>query len=313
MRQFLVFFLFAAAVALFSTTGCTPDDPDVDPTIGFASDHVNSVNDPYPTTDFTTGQTSGFVYVALNAIAGTGDLESLSIQEDGVKVPTDRLSFFDLDGNTAVLVQNPILLIGYETGFFWEIGIDPQDDYSTKTYTFEVADVNGNTATATIDITTEFQGTPITMTLTGVLLNQAGPPGQGALDLDDGEGTGTVTGEWESAEIRDWGIDLGLPNDQNWKRQIGPMNYTTVRVAGGLPGDFEFADIATKEEIQSYFDAGSDLPNGSGVTAKSDPVEVGDYFVVKSQDGNTYYFLEVTEVNVTTDDNNDSYKFNIKY
>lgn len=313
MRKFLPLFFFAAAIAIFVNTGCNPDDPSIDPTIGFESDDPTGVNGPYPTTDFQTSQLSGYVYVALNALAGTGDLESLSIQEDGVKVPTNRLTFRDLDANSAVLVQNPILLIGYEASFLWEIGIDPQDDYSTKTYTFEVTDTEGNTATASIDITTFDAGTPLTKTLIGVLLNQDGPSGQGALDLDDGIGTGTTTGQWQIAEIRDWGIDLGLPNDQNWLRQIGPMNYTTVKVPGGLPGDFEFADITTKEQIKDYYDAGTNLPNGSGVTAKSDPVEVGDYFVVKTEDGTTYYFLEVTEVNVTSNDNADNYHFNIKY
>ena len=314
MRKFLFLFVFASAAAIFLNTGCTEDEnPLIDPTIEFTSDDPTGVNGPYPTTDFSTGDVNAFVYVALNAIAGTNDLESLTVTEDGTNVPADRLDFRDLDSNTDVLSQNPILLIGYESRFLFEIGINPQDDYSTRTYTFEVTDTEGNTASASIDITTFDPGTPITKTLTGVLLNQAGPAGTGALDLDDGIGTGTTTGNYLISEIRDWGIDLGLPVDENWLRQIGPLNGTTVRVAGGLPGDFKFSDIATKEEIKDYYDAGSALPNGSGANAKSAPVEVGDFFVVKSADGNTYYFLEVAEVNVTAADNGDNYKFNIKF
>ncbi|MBK7336218.1 MAG: hypothetical protein IPJ00_08635 [Saprospirales bacterium] len=314
MRRFLLLFVFASAVAIFLNTGCTEDEnPLIDPTIEFTSDDPSGVAGPYPTTDFSTSDLNGFAYVAISALAGTADLESLTITQDGSNVPADRLIFRDLDANTNVLVQNPILLIGYESRLTWEIGINPQDDYSTKTYTFEVTDTDGNTASVSIDITTFDPGTPITSTLTGVLLNQAGPAGTGALDLDAGIGTGTTTGNFAISEIRDWGIDLGLPNDQNWLRQIGPLNGTTVRVAGGLGGEFKFTDIATKEEIKGYYDAGSDLPNGSGANAKSDAVSVGDFFVVKSADGDTYYFLEVSEVNPTAADNGDSYEFNIKY
>ena len=314
MRKFLLLFVFASAIAIFLNTGCTEDPtPLIDPTIEFTSDDPTGTNGPYPTTNFSTSDLNGYSYVAVNALAGTNDLESLTVLEDGSNVPAARLRFRDLDTDTDVTVQNPILLIGYESSLLWEIGIDPQDDYSTKTYTIEVTDTEGNTASVSIDITTFDPGTPITKELIGVLLNQAGPAGTGALDLNDGIGTGTTTGNFAISEIRDWGIDLGLPVDQNWLRQIGPLNGTTVRVAGGLPGDFKFDDIATKEEIQSYFDAGTALPNGSGANAKSDPVEVGDFFVVKNADGSTYFFLEVDEVNITAADNGDNYKFNIKF
>lgn len=313
MRKFLLLFVLAASVAIFLNTGCTEDPtPQIDPTISFTSDDPTGQNGPYQTTDFSISDLNSFVYLAVNALAGTDDLESLTVLEDGVKVQTDRLYFRDLDANSAITVQNPILTIGYESRLLWEIGIKPQTDYSTKTYTVQVTDVGGNVASASIDITTFDAGTPIEKTLTGkLLLNQAGPSGQGALDLDDGIGTGTTTGNFAIAEIRDWGIDLGLPTATNWKRQIGPINNTTVRVPGGLPGDFKFTDISTKEEIQGYYDAGTALPNSSGTV--SDPVQVGDYFVVKSADGSRYYFLEVTAVTVTAADNADSYEFNIKY
>lgn len=312
MKKFLFLFVFAATAAIFLNTGCTEDDPIVvDPSLSLTSDDPTGVRGPFPTDNFSTSDLNGFAYIAVNALAGTNDLETLTVLEDGANVPADRLSFRDLDANTAVLAQNPILLIGYESKLLWEIGINPQDDYSTKTYTIEVTDTDGNTVSVSIDITTFDPGTPITNTLEGVLLNQAGPAGTGALDLDAGIGTGTTTGNFTISEIRDWGIDQGLPNDENWLRQIGPINNTTVRYAGGLPGDFEFADITTKEEIEGYFDAGSALPNDGGT--KSDPVAVGDYFVVKSADGAKYYFLEVIEVNVTANDNADNYKFNIKY
>ena len=315
MKKFLFLFVFAATAAILLSTGCTEDPISlIDPTISFTSDDPTGTNGPYPTTDFTTESIDDIVYVAVNALAGTEDLESFTVLEDGVIVDASRLTLRDLDTGTELFANNPILTIGYESRLLWEVGIDPQDEYDVaKTYTFQVEDAGGNIATTFLNITVIDPGTPVENTLEGVLLNQAGPAGQGALDLDDGTSTGTTTGNFEIAEIRDWGIDLGLPVDQNWKRQIGPMNDAVVRYAGGLPGDFKFTDIATKEEIQGYFDAGTDLPNDTGADAKSDPVSVGDFFVVSNADGSRYYFLEVLEVNVTAADNSDNYKFNIKY
>jgi len=40
-------------------------------------------------------------------------------------------------------------------------------------------------------------------------------------------------------------------------------------------------------------------------------VIVGDVFVV--QNGGNYFLLEVTNINVTMDNNNDFYEFSIKY
>lgn len=298
---------------MFLNTGCDPETPiTIDPTISLVQVDPTSVRPDYPTDDFSTSDLNGFSYIAIRGTAGTEDLESLTVLEDGVKVDGGRLYFRDLNTNSDVTVQNPILLIGYPNEVLWEIGIDPQDDFSTKTYTVEIEDAGGNKASVSIDITTFDPGTPIENTLTGkLLLNQAGPAGTGGLDLDLGEGTGTMGAGSEKAEIRDWGINLGLPNDQNWLRQIGPINNTVVRVPGGLPGDFKFSDIATKEEIKGYYDAGTALPNDSGT--KSEPVEVGDFFVVKSADGSRYYFLECTEVNVTPNNNEDYYEFSIKY
>lgn len=309
MRKFFFLFVIAAATAIFLNTGCT-DDPiiQIDPTITLVQVDPTSVRPDYPTDDFSTSDLNGFSYIAIRATAGTDDLESLTVLEDGVKVDASRLYFRDLNTNTDVTVQNPILLLGFENEALWEIGIDPQDDFSTKTYSVQIEDAGGATASVSIDITTFDPGTPIENTLTGkLLLNQAGPAGTGALDLDTGEGTGTTGAGSADADIRDWGINLGLPVDQNWLRQIGPINGTEVRVPGGLPGDFKFTDIATKEEIQGYFAAGAALPNDGG--SKSDPVEVGDFFVVKSANGSRFYFLECTEVNVTPADNADYYEF----
>ena len=312
MRKFLFMFVIAATAVVFLNTGCGEDDPFVvNPTIEFLDTDPTGVAVSYPTTNFSVDALEAFTFVAINALAGSEDLETLTVLEDGVNVSSDRLSYRDLQTNTDVTVQNPILLIGYADRAQWEIGIKTTDTYTTKTYSIVVEDTKGNQASVSIDITTFDSGTPLTKTLQGVLLNQAGPAGTGALDLDDGNSVGTTGAGSETAEIRDWGIDLGLPVATNWRRQIGPINNTTMRYAGGLPGDFKFADIATKEEIVDYYAAGTALPNDGGT--KSDEVNVGDYFVVRNADGSRYYFLEVIEVNVTPADNGDNYKFNIKY
>ncbi len=314
MKNF--FFLFALAglfAVTFTSTGCGPDEPVVvGPSLNLLSESPLDQT-PYFTTDFTINDTATYVPFGLEASKGSGDLKVLTIKDNGVNVSVDRLIMKDLRTGNALTVNNPFLLLGdLVNGFEIEVLIDVHDEYATHDYTFEVSDVNDKVATQTIAVTAEFGGTPIDMTLTGVLLNQAGPAGTGGLDLDDGTGTGTQPSD-TNAEIKDNGIDLSLPNDQNWIRRISPMNGSEIRTPGNdFPSDFSFADVATKEEIQAYFDGGKALPaENASNEPMSDVVEVGDIFFVL-RDGR-YYLLEVTDITITPDDNGDSYTFNIKY
>lgn len=316
MKKLFFLFLLAAGVVVLTNTGCEDEtivDP-IAPTLAFRSDDPTGVRPSFPTSDFDS-ETTGFVYVAVNVIAGSSNLKTLTVYEDGNKLATDRISLRDLNSGDDVTVQNPLLLLGdYVNGFDFEIGLDLQDDISTKAYTVEVEDENGQIQSLTINISTIDPGTPIEMTLEGVLLNQAGPAGQGGLDLDDGSSTGTLASDPTQidGEINDEGIDLALPPADNWKRQISAMNDAEMRIPGAsFPVDFNFGDVSTKEEIQAFFDGGDPLPNPDGGELISDPVEIGDIFFVKR--GSKYYLLEVTDVVPTTSDNSDKIVFDVKY
>ena len=319
MKNFFQLFVLAVVAAAFVATGCGEDETpifDTPPSIDFADSHPNGLNGPYPTTDVEVTDVDQWVYVVLEAVAGTGNINSITVTEDDVKVATDRLSFRDLTADADITANNPLLVVGDNAaGFSIEIGINPHDDIAAKTYAFEVGADDGQTSTVTFTITTIDPGTPVSTVLEGVLLNQAGPAGQGGLDLDDGSSTGTVIdASAADAEIKDEGIDVSLPNDQNWKAQISAINDAEMRIPGaGFPEDFDFANVATVEEIQGYFDGGEQLPNYDADDDEyiSDAVEVGDVFLV-TRNG-VYYLLQVTAVNPTPADNADNIVFDIVF
>lgn len=309
MKKFFGIFAIAALSLVIFTTGCE-DDPVIElgPEISLLSvDPID--NSLYFDTDFSI-EPSSVVPMGFEIDRGTATLKSLRVLVDGVALDTDRFELFDLrDAGTAITVNNPILLsAGYPEGLSWKILLTVQDDISTQDYTIEVVDENDRTASSTIAVTTFDPGTPIEMTLEGVLLNQAGPAGTGGLNLNNGEGTGSADA---SAHIRDMGIDLALPVASNWRRQIAGVNGSEIRTPDAtlLPEGFSFAGLTTKEEIADIYSTALALPNDSGTVSAS--VQVGDYFVVEN-DGR-FYFLEVVEVNVTSTDNADNYVFDIKY
>jgi hypothetical protein len=181
---------------------------------------------------------------------------------------------------------------------FTELPITVRVGATGAVYTFEVTDASGNTATVDVTINTGTAAAEIT----GVLLNQAGPAGTGGLDLDAGNSTGSADA---SAEIRDQGIDLAEPNATNWIQKISGVNGAEIRYAGNLPDGSNYEDITTQEEIEGAFTNSDALSGGI-----SSVVAVGDEFVVES--AGKYYFLLVTEVNITTNNNSDNYVFSIK-
>ena len=319
MKKFLLLLAIVAMTGtLFISTGCEEEDPpvvNVGPSMDFTDTDPTGLNGPYPTTDVETDDPDATLYVGLSAVTGTGQLQSLTISEDGTKLATARMTIRDLNDGSAITANNPLLITGVNVdGFLLEIGIDVSDELATKEYTFELVDENGESTTLSISVTTVEPPDPIEMTLEGVLLNQAGPAGQGGLDLDDGPSTGTIDASAIDAEIKDEGIDLALPTASNWKRQISAINDSEIRVPATdqLPEGFDFANVTTKVEIRSLYDGGDQLPNTDGTgELVSDPVEVGDYFFVKR--GDRYYLLIVKEVNPTTNNNMDNIVFDVKY
>jgi hypothetical protein len=180
-------------------------------------------------------------------------------------------------------------------------------------YTVKFIDATGLSVSRNITATV---GTAVTV-LEGILLNQSGPSGQGGLDLDTGASTGTVSSDPSSAkaDIRDEGI-VNLTNDPTWKQQISGINGSIVKYLikgkNGLSETFKFDDVTYKEQIPALY------LNSQAFTAKSsdnrdisNKVAVGDIFIVKNAD--KYYVITVKSIKVTTDDNKDSYTFDVRF
>ncbi len=310
MKKILWIFTSALLLSnLFLSTGCE-DDP-----VGTGTDlpPIVVITDG-PSAETVVGQ-DATVTVTVEATKGTADLNTLTILEDGVNVPFSRLT---INGSPAA--SNAILLVNPADQMTWEIGINVQDDYSPSTYTVRVADKNNLSDEITFDVTVE---EPIERTLTGVLWNQAGPTGRGALDLDDGLTTGIAsTGDTtpDQAEIRDCGIDSTNTVSQFWRKQITYVNGTEVRYVGNALPDFNFADVASKEEIMRRFETAVAL-NGTPITQNgastwgnykvSEVVKVGDLFAV-SKPGRTY-LIKIDDIIETSNNNQDNYKISIKY
>ncbi len=243
----------------------------------------------------------------ISAAKGTGDLASIEVRQNDQFV--DKSSIFWKVISDAV-EDNPFTLAEEDQG-----GFDDQELYimtpaseGNFIYKIILTDAFGLTAELEFDLTTLPSGTAIELR-TGVLLNSAGPAGTGGLDLDTGMSTGTGMSDTEG-EIKDNGIDINLPDADNWLRTISPFNGSSMKYLrageGGLPETFAFADVAFKEDLPGFFDNGVELMNGA-----TEIVMPGDVFIVE-RDG-TYWMLEVIEVSTDPNDNSDSYTFDIKY
>lgn len=239
--------------------------------------------------------TAGAVFrVKLDVQKGDNPLESLTIREDGTLVPTARLEF----NSGFTTVQNPYLVTGTDVdGFEIIIDIEAHSD-GVRTYSFIAEDQAGETDEISIDITIGASGEPIDDTFTMILLNNADGPSEGGLDLDVPE---AVSSSSDNAEIRDMGIDLNQPIASNWIQRIEPVNGAVLAVV--TSAGYNFADIETKGQVVALFDEGEEVDMSSVVAT-------GDAFVVRKD--NDYFLLEVTEIILTSDDNNDYYQFDIK-
>jgi len=239
--------------------------------------------------DVIVGASTSFC-LSLNGTRGSASaLSSITVYENNDVIDASRLD----------LVENPFTLDAANANGFMEfvINIDSHDA-GTSEYRVVLSDADGNTVETGVFVTV---GATVS-TLTGVLLNSAGPAGTGGLDLDTGTGTGSSDA---AAEIRDQGVDLAQPVPQNWIQRISGVNGSEIRSANNLPEGFKFDNVAIQSEIVGAFDSSDPLTNNT-----SDVINVDDQFVVRN--GSNYYYLLVTNVNVTTADNTDSYTFSVK-
>jgi hypothetical protein len=304
-------------VLFFSSCGEDPIvvDP-LGPDIQFVSD-----TDVF-SSDFTAEVGTAFT-VRVSLSTGDAKLNTLTINESvngstAAKLPTGR---FTVDGG-AVTSNNPLLIVGTDKdGVTFDITITPsalEADGDVTLYSFTVADESALTDLVDIQVTSEVSTTPISETLTGVLLNQAGPVGTGGLNLDDGTGTGSTT---MGSELRDLGIDC-TATGENWRAQFGTINGADMRAVDltKLSETFSFATTTTTEAIFEAYDTGIELANGvstapncneTTVTDVTGEVAVGDMFSVFAN--GIYYLVEVAEINFVAGSNADNFVLNIKY
>jgi hypothetical protein len=308
MKKILsIFSTTMLAAALFLNTGCEEETTPGDQIAPLVS--INDIS-----AEVVVGQDATVTFT-VEATKGTGELNALWIYEDGVKVSLDRIS---IDGAPAN--ANPVLITNPSEVMSWEISINVQDAYDTRTYSVKVDDKNNLTAEESFNVKVE---EPLESFIAGVLWNQAGPAGRGALDLDEGLTTGITTdGDTtpDQAEIRDCGIDSTNSVLQFWRKQITYVNGTELRYVGTAVGDASFGDILSKEAIAAAFD-GATAVSSSPVTEGGNPtwgsykvsavVKEGDIFAVKKP-GRTYLF-RVDKLVETSNNNLDSYEISIKY
>lgn len=306
--QFFGMFLLAGGLFL---TSCTDDTIDPTPTpatvsLGTGAGFIGA------NAEIETG--SAFK-VNVIATSGTNPMKVITIYKDNVVI-----DFNDLTYNGSGATSNPALLFNTDkTSLNWEIGLMGDITEGSHDYKFEIQDeaTPGLTNSVTISITTKTLATPLEKTLMGVLFNQAGPAGKGGLDLDDGMGLGSTNA---AIEIRDMGIDCGLPDASNWRKQIGSANSADLRKVDltALPA-FTFAATASKEAILEAYTTGTVLASAMtdncttpvSVNDVSAPCVVGDMFVVFSN--SKYYLIRIAKLNNTTTNNDDSYEIDVKF
>lgn len=305
----------ALVFTVILSTGCNPDEGEPTDPSGPDARFVTESGFLDANADVVAGET---FKIKVSLLTGDNKLQSVTLYEDDVKLGT---SFFTINGG-ALLANNPFLITGADKdGVTYEFEISSVNTVgAVRTYEVEVADESGLKDAVSLTITSKAPPTtPIEMSLTGVLLNQAGPVGTGGLNLDNGQGTGS---DDPAAEIRDVGIDCSQPNASNWRKQIGTVNGAEMRrVRAEMVENFSFANANNKEIISAAFDTGSAIGdtnqaidcNGNAVTVTDMTLAlvVGDMFAVKAN--GKIYLIKVDEVNNTTNDNNDNYKFSIKY
>ena len=236
--------------------------------------------------------------VKLTATKGGGKLATIAIYE-GANLVTN-LNGAEINGTS--MTENPFTLpASLQDGFTDAMLVFRVGNLTAPTeYRVVVTDEFGGSSEATFTVN---PGTPVE-TIMGALLNQAGPSGTGGLDLDTGEGTGSMNA---AAEIRDQGIDLALPAASNWKQQISGVNGSSLkRITAGQDGvseNFTFDGVQTKEEVAAL--AGQ----GAAVTVSS-KLSGGEVFAVTNN--GRFYLIRIASVNVTVDNNNDQYNIDIK-
>lgn len=245
----------------------------------------------------------GAFKVELVSTKGGSPLNTLTILEDGTEIDASRVKF-GTDNDVALasdFPSNPLDLINDEKdGFTWFLWVDSHAD-GTRAYTFRVADETGASEEVSLSISIA-TGTPVAELTGKLLLNAGGPAGTGGINLLTGDGTGSGVGD--GGHIKDEGIDLSQPVADNWKKQISGVGNNVIKTPGVDFPVSDFDAVQFSEEIEVAFNNGDD--------ATIADVAVGDRFLVQLITGE-YVLVLVTNINETTDNNDDYYELSIKY
>lgn len=271
-------------------TSCSDDDspdPIFNPTISLTAGEDNLGATFLPGEEFS---------LTVMGQEGTEKLNAISIREGDDLMDLSRIKI-----NGDAINANPTLLFADDkTQFNFEITISANTEPGSYSGSVILFDEVNRTANINFDYIVD---RPSDLdSLMGVLFNAGGPQGRGGMNLETGEGTGSLDG---SAHIRDLGIDLSLPMAENWRQKIAPItqNGVTLRQISNPPA---FSEIIYSEQISELYTLGTEV-SSEGTEEK---VQVGDTFVVRQAD--QYFYFVIREVNVTPTDNDDNYVIDIK-
>ncbi|MCI4668267.1 MAG: hypothetical protein MRZ79_09025 [Bacteroidia bacterium] len=286
------FFATVAALAvLFSACTTDPIEP-VGPSLTLElTSNVGTNQDSVAVDSFFT--------VLVTASSGTNTLKTIEVQENGVAI--SDLSRLDFNGFSAG--SNPSPLGASDTATLdWTLRIKAPSVEGANDYTIVITDQIDSTIERTVSVTSFVPFTEVdTNTVVLRLRNQAGPAGQGGLDLDTGDETGTMNET--THDLADLGIDVSKAVD--WIQKIKSANGAELRK---VDNSTNFADVMFKEQVEEIYNASTVIP------AESDVVQQGDMFAVKVASG-VIYLLYTAEVSVTpaSGDNSDFYRFDAKF
>ena len=250
-------------------------------------------------TDMRTANEGELVAIDVDAQTGDSDLKEIKVLEDGFTMTDlDRLYYKEVTRN---FDANPQAVDTDDAaGAFFTIYIRATS--GNHDYTIELVDQSDLTSSVNVNIAQAVTSTPLDAEYTAVLVSNADGQSNGGLDLDNGV---AVSSSDAMAEIVDNGIDIGQPLSSNWIQTISPANGTILKSVDLSTTELgSFANVTSKENILTAWDAGSDVGTESNV------VLVGDTFVANN--GGSYYIFTVTDVVVTAADNNDYYQFDVK-
>ena len=210
-----------------------------------------------PNSPTETGSGS-IITISLDATRGTAGLSTIAVYENDTLLAADRLAYND-NGTTTNLIENPEFTpsVGsFQTGL--NIRVAEVPDSVTYTYRVELADTEGITASATLEVLVV---NSIDTAYTGVLVYNRDGEQLGGLNLYTGQ---AVRFNSADAQIRDLGIDLNLPIANNWLQRIRAVNGAVLRVPGlSQVEGFSFANTNTRDALITAFDNGITVSGNS--------------------------------------------------